>query len=565
VIIKFGVAGFRGIGRYQEIDLAPITIVTGPNSAGKSSLLEALRVSRNLLRTLDHETLIGAPSHPGSGRLHPEYIFGGDATVHTQFLLTPDRTRDTALQYSGTPDEQRGISIRMTIAPVEGSGDPPLVSTTLQLFNEQGPILDYRSWHGKLRLHWDHPLFDEWLSEVRSTLRARAAQQDERLVEPALVYFQRGFESASTFVWQEPADADLGYGVIIDSEGPDKSYREDLDAGIVGEFALCEISLMSKAHANIVRDVVDVIGLDEAIRLTFELEHERWRESPVVDPKLDPDLFDHFRDAVRDLDLDARADYSNLVTQGELRLQRIRSEVLRSVPHVAHVSASRGTPPGIIVEPPTRKRGPLYEERSVKLQARVNAWLGSDKLGTGYRYVREPLLPASHAQAHLASDTMPDPQATRIYQQYLVDLATGMRLSFDDVGYGVAQVLPVLLQLYGRDRTSIHVEQPESHLHPALQADLADAAIVSATGLNNQVALETHSEHLILRLLRRIRETTEQRAPTELTLTPDDVAIYYLAPGPHGATVTRIHISEDGEFTTPWPTGFFPERLQELG
>ena len=560
MIAKFGVAGFRGIGRYQEIDLAPITIVTGPNSAGKSSLLEALRVSRNLIRTLDHETLIGTPTQAGTGRLYPEYAFRGDAGTSTQLVLTPDHCRDDYLCYWGSPRSQRGISISMTIGPVEVYGSTPFVVTELELSNEQGHILNYRSLIGRLRLHWDHPIFDEWLTEVRSTLHARA--QDSRLVEPALEYFTRGVEATSAFVWSEPSDTDVSDGLF--GSGADRSYDEDTSADSVGEFALCEVALMSERHATIVRNLVESVGVDEAMGLVFYVASPCSPLRRRLTEKIDPDLLEAFEDAILDVDLEARSGYALLLTRGLSLLRRIRSEVVRSIPRATHVSAARGTPAALIVEPP-RKPNPITEKMNVDLEARVNTWLGSDKLGTGYRFAREPLLPASHAQAHLASDTMPDPQSTRIYQQYVVDLATGMRLPFEDVGYGVAQVLPVLLALYGRRNSSLHIEQPESHIHPALQADLADAAIISAKALGNQVAMETHSEHLILRLLRRIRETTEHRASTDMALTAEDVAIYYLAPGQHGATVTRIHISDDGDFTTRWPQGFFPERLQELG
>lgn len=564
MITKFGVAGFRGIGAYQEIDLAPITIITGPNSAGKSSLLEALRVSRNLVRTLDHHTLIGIPSQQGAGRLHPEYVFGGDPTSETQFMLTTDRLRDYYLRYQNALPSHPGISIRLTIRPVEGLAHLPYTSTTLELFDDHGPILDYNLFYGRPTVHLQHPIYWDWLDMATSTLRRRA--QRAHLVEPALEFCKRGFNRACAFSWPEPRDASLGESHFDD--GPDQSYDECRNYDGLDEFALCELSLMSEANAAIAREVVDAIGLDETIVLALELEkghvsHADERYEAFTN-KLGPDRLSRFHDAVIEVDLTARADYASLYTQGQLILQRIRNEALRSVRHVAHVAASRGTPPAIIAAPPSRQDA-APEEASSIASRHINAWLGSDMLGTGYRYVREALLSSSHAQALLASNTALDPRSTRIYHQYLIDLATGVRLGFEDVGYGVAQVLPVLLQLFGRQHTSLHIEQPESHLHPALQAELADAAIISATKLKNQVALETHSEHLILRLLRRIRETSTNEAPPELTLTSNDVAIYYLSPGPQGATTTRIHISADGDFTTPWPKGFFPERLKELG
>ena len=81
----------------------------------------------------------------------------------------------------------------------------------------------------------------------------------------------------------------------------------------------------------------------------------------------------------------------------------------------------------------------------------------------------------------------------------------------------------------------------------------------------NTFLLETHSEHLILRILRRIRETTDGELPAGLTpIRPEDVAVLYVSPGKDGCKVVEIPINPDGEFAEPWPDGFFPERAKEL-
>src|SRR2546427_12376514 len=81
-------------------------------------------------------------------------------------------------------------------------------------------------------------------------------------------------------------------------------------------------------------------------------------------------------------------------------------------------------------------------------------------------------------------------------------------VSHRDVGIGISQVLPVLVEAYGAENQIITIEQPEIHLHPALQAELGDVFITSALGdQRNTFILETHSEHLILRIMRRMRET----------------------------------------------------------
>ena len=99
------------------------------------------------------------------------------------------------------------------------------------------------------------------------------------------------------------------------------------------------------------------------------------------------------------------------------------------------------------------------------------------------------------------------------------------------------------------------MEQPEIHLHPALQAELADVFIETALGQRkNTFILETHSEHLILRLLRRIREGK---------ITPDDVGVVYVEPLARGSRFIELRIDDEGDFIDEWPGGFFEESFHE--
>lgn len=139
----------------------------------------------------------------------------------------------------------------------------------------------------------------------------------------------------------------------------------------------------------------------------------------------------------------------------------------------------------------------------------------------------------------------------------------GTELDFDEVGSGLGYVLPVLASVYGTSTVAV-IQQPELHLHPALQAALADVFIQNALD-HKQLIVETHSEHFLLRILKRIRQTTKGMNTSELLISPEDVVILYFEPTlKDGTRVRKLRISADGDFLDRWPRGFFTERDHEL-
>lgn len=169
-------------------------------------------------------------------------------------------------------------------------------------------------------------------------------------------------------------------------------------------------------------------------------------------------------------------------------------------------------------------------------------------------------------QANWLVGKMETAQSDTIDELVLVDQRNNTVVSHCDVGTGISQVLPVLVMAYGSTNQLLAIEQPEIHLHPALQAELGDVFIETALGDGqNTVILETHSEHLVLRLLRRIRETNDSELPSGMRpLTPADVCVIYVQPDGAGSKAIEIDISDDGDFVQKWPDGFFAERAGEL-
>jgi len=121
------------------------------------------------------------------------------------------------------------------------------------------------------------------------------------------------------------------------------------------------------------------------------------------------------------------------------------------------------------------------------------------------------------------------------------------------MGEGVSQMLPIVAEsLASREGDCLLVEQPEIHLHPAAHAHLADLFIQMALG-GRQFIVETHSEHVLLRLRRRV---AEGKMPLE------KVAILYVEKKGGCSSVRQLTLNDRGHYDD-WPEGFFDEAYQE--
>ena len=137
------------------------------------------------------------------------------------------------------------------------------------------------------------------------------------------------------------------------------------------------------------------------------------------------------------------------------------------------------------------------------------------------------------------------------------------KLGFQDVGSGLSYIMPVLTSLWA-SKISI-IEQPELHLHPKAQCELGDV-FIAAYSQGAVSIIESHSEHILLRVLRRIRETSKNYLlPNNLKISKDDISIYYFEPVSGGHTIVKnIRVDRHGELLDLWPGGFFSERDSEL-
>ena len=134
-----------------------------------------------------------------------------------------------------------------------------------------------------------------------------------------------------------------------------------------------------------------------------------------------------------------------------------------------------------------------------------------------------------------------------------------------DVGVGISQIVPVLVAALDPDRPGITaIEQPELHVHPKMQVELGDL-FAQGVGQGGIFLIETHSEHLLLRIMRRIRQTTDDTLPDGAPrLRPEDVSVLLVEPDGAETLVREMPLNERGELVEAWPGGFFEEDLREI-
>lgn len=195
----------------------------------------------------------------------------------------------------------------------------------------------------------------------------------------------------------------------------------------------------------------------------------------------------------------------------------------------------------------------------------INDWLASDqRLNTGYEvrieHYREIFSnfftdssedKSQEKMIELIKKIKSQPEKSRVF---LHDKSRGLNLAPSEIGVGISQVLPVVVAAVGANAQLVAIEQPELHIHPALQVQLGDLFIEQSKDREKLFLIETHSEHLLLRILRRIRERK---------ISPVDVGVVFVEPLSYGGRFIKLRIDEEGDFIDEWPGGFFEESFHE--
>lgn len=580
MLTSLEIENFKGIAARQRIDFAPLTLLFGANSAGKSSILQALLYLHELVERggadVDRTELGGNVLELGGfARLVHKHDIGRSIVLRAEFA-TPGRLERFGRDLSDFPfpdldDEIENAWLELTIR----------FRTTA---NFRGPIVE-RAVFG---VNSDsEPLV--WL-EIGSTLRegeplhARVnlghtiLASETRQIPGVTTVAADGTEHPSTAphapadvtdAWEQIAIPEEAlHGALETAVGGGGGVR-GASGGLghgsgFGDGRSLPVFAIARGRAS----ALPAPGEPLRVLAVGDIESDR---EEIVSLRLKPPS-DETKKQIEALEssiaLRERA-AREVRTFLEMIVLGTTSQLASFLRDAQYIGPLRTIPP----------RGFLYERAGritswadglaawdllladrLTLVERTNAWL--QKLRAGCQIVVRQLFDLG-ADAEELSDGHVDKTVRRL----LLDTGAGSFVLPSEVGAGISQLIPVIVAAIEKRGGLTLVEQPEIHVHPAVQVGLGDLFIEAASreGSRRTLLVESHSEHLILRLLRRIRETAEkQQAEDAPAFSEDNLSVLYVEANPGGVCVHRLRVDQRGEFLDSWPRGFFDERFEEV-
>ena len=581
MLTGIGLRNFKAFGdEMQEAPLSKITLIYGPNSGGKSSIIQALLLLKQSLDStrqgFKRELMPVGNVDLGS---FPALIYKHQTERELEIKIQFDVTRSPYV-----------TNVHMTFSdPAQKEGGMTELAHQI-LDRDNRELLNIN-----LKYQPGDSLRDSWDVSVSQLLTISIDNDDGKeqtfLPQWKLTY-ERALEQANRMkvatetgadirqINQVLGEGDLGRGTsspnrrqgIAEQHKHLETARESIDELI----KLIEEGMSSPAFSRI-RSLSTSrfglgIGLTHARRLSNSV-YQHVQEFLKLTEERERELSERERET-NELKFTERNWYGELSDLQQLRRiwARVREEALplrnvlveltlvgipeeyeRNLKSINHQGPLRDQPERLYIASGGNKdsagiRGEftphiLYHRNEVR--EAVNYWF--DEFDIPYKLRIKPLGDVELAGERIAIELADN----RTIPPTPVTIA--------DVGFGISCILPVIVEgVASQENTILCVEQPELHLHPKLQASVADLmidAIANENGKQKQWIVETHSELLILRLQRRIREGK---------VSPDDISVLYVNPGKNGSTIEVLRIDEDGDFVDEWPHGFFDEAFDEL-
>ena len=272
------------------------------------------------------------------------------------------------------------------------------------------------------------------------------------------------------------------------------------------------------------------------------------------------------RISVPDVNANGRSDSFTFSTSIREEMGRLRSEVLGAPPaafenqltHVYYLGPTRVHPQrhyhwngehpvemglcgdeaiAALLSARVRQLKTCHNGNGVPIEARVSAWL--QKMELAHDFWLGP---------NGASDNS-------TYEVRIQKTPTSARVTLADIGYGLADLLPILVHCYYvPEGSTLILEQPGIHLHPQAQAQLADLFLEVIAERHLQILIESHSEQLLTRLQRRIAEKK---------VAQDTIALYFCRNTDDASTIEKLEVDELGDIHN-WPEYFFGNVMGDM-
>ncbi|MDE2999672.1 MAG: AAA family ATPase [Gemmatimonadota bacterium] len=578
-LTAFSIANFKAFAASQRIPLRPITLIYGANSSGKSSAIHALALAHHAIETGDldiQRPRIGGEAIDLGG--FRQYVHRREwaRQVELGFELDPTRLNGSGAELVSAARE---IRVELAIGKGFASEQQTLFGDKARAFDPDGAtrverfaldvdgefLLAMSARRGRLlgmdRLEPGHAI-------IRDLCRRRLNQFNIGQ-ESKEVAFDT-YERALNFLVPNVTASNRGLFPRIENVPETNAAHAEVRDRVVHDFI----------PLDALRDLMEGIGValeDELGRLHYLGPLRSYTPRHLAfSQHHDPNRFaggGYAWDVVRD-----NPEVRSLVNQWLGDSERLKTPYELQVRDLLQADMVSGEVPAKLRKAMHDLLASLLSRMDARelIDLKVLADRRAEQIAELDPEDEEDLIPDIEELLSSMSDEgeisdrwveeMVAARSDAIQQLVLVDKRTGTPVSHRDVGIGVSQVLPVLVSAYASNNKLLAIEQPEIHLHPALQAELGDVFLESALGDNgNTFLIETHSEHLLLRILRRIRETTDGELPEgSLPVQPYQVAVLFVQPGAHDTEVIEIPVTPEGEFERTWPGGFFTERAEEL-
>lgn len=532
---------FQTIGSRTVIPIRDLTLMFGPNGAGKSAIYDSLDLLKIIFSNdwgKDSSYLIELLERWSNNSANPKTL-----GVGIQFELDPKWKIDHLADYSSL-----SVFNRISCASLNEDYLEDFRGQTFKIFGKfRRPYPHHKDW-----------AFDEFqiTNTVGKILQLeQAGDFDENKV--------RIFEKD----WLDTIRRDDPYKKNIKFNSNGESYYELKFASLISEIKADK--WFGDVSSQQIEDYLDnkdtVIALSESINETIEFFKLFANQSMNWDEENSGGLIFGSRTVPTPQELIFAV--SGLSSQNKKPKIINNEEILRNVKCLINPNFSQWDIIAKSFSEDLCKEQLKTEDEYWQLteHQKINSLLSEDLfLDNGYQ-ISGDVRCLVNAEDLLNYETLDAISYSKIVSLNLIG-PNGKKVEINDVGSGIGYVLPVLSSLAGKGISLI--QQPELHLHPALQSALGSVIVKCVENkihYNAFTLIETHSEHLLLRIMKLLKTSSSRAGEVIKTITFENVCILYFQPKGDGTTsVKRLRVGPDGQLIDRWPGGFFEERYKDI-